>query len=287
MAQILAVINQKGGTAKTTTSVALAAQYAHAGKRVLLIDVDPQANATLAFGVDAAALQQSVYDVLVREVPLDEVIVSTHISKLHLAPGHVNLSRTDINLADRERKQFRLKEAIAKSVHRYDHVIIDCPPSFGLLPVNALVAAEAVIIPLAPQYFALEGLKQVQVSIESIRKELNPALRIAGILFCLVDRRLKITVPAMDMVRAHYQGQALNTIVHMCAKVNESHLAGQTIFEYAPDCTAAIEYTALAEEVVQRMNSRSPEAQISESKPSSKSDTFWHDRFKRAFLANQ
>ena len=252
MAHVIAVLNQKGGTSKTTSSVALAGRFAAMGKNVLLLDVDPQANTTLALGIDAVQVEKSTYDILVRDARLDDVITSTPIPKLHLAPGKVELSRTDINLADRQRKQFKLKDALKAVADRYEYVIIDCPPSFGLIPVNALVAANGVIIPLVPGFFALEGLKQVQGSIDNIRRELNPQLTITGILFSMVNPRLKITQPAIDMVRAHYQDQVFKTMIHVCSQLNESQVMGKSIFEYAPRSKAAVEYIALADEVIER-----------------------------------
>jgi len=254
MAHIFAVINQKGGTAKTTTAVALASKLALLGHRVLLVDLDPQANTTISFGIDSTALEKSTYDVLVRGAALDEVIVSTGIEKLHLAPGQVELSKTDINLADAEEKQFRLKNALQKVEERYEFVFVDCPPSFGLIPVNALVAATGVIVPMVPQYFSLEGLKQVTTSIDSIKKELNPNLDITGILFCIVDMRLKITEPAIQIVRRHYGEKVFNTFIHVCSKINEANMMGQSLFEYAPKSRAALEYSALVEEILKKVN---------------------------------
>lgn len=253
MTHILSVINQKGGTAKTTTAVTLGAQFARVGKRVLLVDLDPQANATIAFGVDAARVEKSTYDILVRGAGFSEVAVASGLDRLDLAPGHVDLSKTDINLADRDGKQLVLKNALAEVAGRYDYILIDCAPSLGLLPVNALTASTGVIIPLVPNYFALEGLKQVQESIRKIRAELNPNLEITGILFCMVDARLKITLPAMEMVRNFYGKQAFQTVIRICNKLNESQIMGKPIFDYAPRARAAVEYAALAEEIAGRV----------------------------------
>lgn len=253
MTQIIAVLNQKGGTGKTTTTLALGCRFAQLGHKTLLIDVDPQANLTLGLGVDAARLEKSSYDVMVRDLPAEQAIVSTNIALLNLLPGKTELANTDINLGDRHRRQVRLKDALEPIKDAYDFILIDCPPSFGLLPVNALVAADGVLIPMVPNYFALEGLKQVQESIASIRVELNPGLKITGILFSLVDSRLKITQPAMDMVRQYYPDQPFATAIHNCAKINESQILGDSIFTYAPKSRAALEYGQLADEVLARI----------------------------------
>ena len=253
MAQIISVINQKGGTAKTTTTVNMAACLALKGNRVLLLDMDPQANATLYLGVDPMAVTKSIYHVLIHEEPLESILLSTGIPTMHLAPGSVDLSKTDINLADRDRKQYRLADALAPILSKYDYVFLDCPPSFGLLPVNALVASKKVIIPMVPQYFSLEGLKQIDISIKNIRQNLNPELDILGILFCVVNFQLRITQPSIDMVRQHFTDQVFNQAIRICSKLNESGLAGKSVFEYDAKSRAAVDYSLVVDEMLDKI----------------------------------
>jgi len=249
---VIAVLNQKGGTAKTTTVVTLASKFALMGKKVLIIDVDPQGNASIGLGVDINALEKSMFDVLVRKTPLDDVIVSTYDDRLHLAPGHVDLSKTDVNLADEDFRQFRLKAAIQAVGNRYDYIFVDCPPSLGLIPVNALVAATSVIIPVVPQYYSLEGLKQVINSIESVKVALNSKIEILGILFCMVNSRPKLTQTTIDLVRGHFGNQVFNTLIHISSKFNEASLLQESLFEFDPHSKVAKEYASVAEEIIER-----------------------------------
>jgi chromosome partitioning protein len=258
MTHIFAVVNQKGGTAKTTTAVAVASKLALMGKRVLLVDMDPQGNSTMSFDIDVTLLEHTVFDALVHGIPMQNILLSTTIKGLHLAPGNVSLSKTDINLADKDRKQFRLKDILQGLLPFYDYMLIDCPPSYGLLPVNALVASTGVIVPMVPQYFALEGLKQIANSIENIRKELNPGLDITGILFCMVDSRLKITDPTIRMVRDHYHKKVFDCTIGICSKLNEANLMGKSIFEYDEQSRAAKEYAVLVDEILQKTQNGYP-----------------------------
>jgi chromosome partitioning protein len=252
MAHVISVINQKGGTAKTTSAVCIASRFAQRGKRTLLIDADPQGNAGQSLGVDGFTLERTLYDVLVHDVPLREIIVATSQDKLHVAPSQVSLSKTDINLADVDGNQFRLKEALEDVRGRYDYIIIDCQPSFGLIPVNALVASAGCIVPMVPQYFALEGLRQINASLDRIKQELNPNLELYGIVFCVVDRRINLTTQAMEMVEEHYKEQVFKSRIHLCSKLHETVLTGESIFLYAPECRGAKEYSALVDEIAER-----------------------------------
>lgn len=252
MAEIIAVINQKGGTAKTTTSVNISACLAEKGNRVLLVDMDPQGDAGLGFGIHADQLETSMFSVLVQGLSLKENIYSTNILNLDLAPGGRDVARTDINLADQEDRHARLLTAIECVRDIYDYIIIDCPPSFGLLPLNALVAAQQVLIPMAPQYFSLEGLKQVMISVRRVRESYNPSLQIAGILFCLVDKRNRMSRPSMDMVKAHFPGLVLKTKIKLCPKLNESNIAGKPVIYYASHSHGAQDYRSASKEIEDR-----------------------------------
>ncbi len=253
MARVISVVNQKGGTGKTTSVINISACLCHMGYKTLIIDMEPQSNATLYLGIDPLSLEASMYDVLLKDaVNIGDIILSTNIENLHLAPAQVSLAKTDINLADKPNKQYRLKEKLSDIKPRYDYILIDCPPSLSLLPINALAASDEVIIPLQPKYLSLEGLKQLRFSLDKARNELNPSLKTLGILFTMVDMRPKMTKHSMDLVREHFGDKVFNSIVRVCSKFNEAPIAGQSIFEYAPKSKGAEDYKNVTEEIINR-----------------------------------
>jgi len=255
MARIISVVNQKGGTGKTTSVINIAACLSQKGYKTLIVDMEPQANATLHLGVNPLSLELSMYDVLLKEaLNLNDVILSTSIENLHLAPAQVSLAKTDINLADKPNKQYRLKEKLSAIKSSYDYILMDCPPSLSLLPINALVASGEVIIPLQVNYFSLEGLKQLKSSLDRTKEELNPSLGILGILFTMVDTRLKMTKPSMGLVREHFGSKVFGSVIRICSKFNEAPITGQSILEYAPKSKGAEDYKNVAEEIVERGN---------------------------------
>lgn len=252
MGRIIALTNQKGGTGKTTVSVNLSVGLAKRKLKILLIDLDPQHNATLSLGIDSMDLPASTYEVLLREAALEETLINTPISNLTLAPAKVELSSADINLANEARYQFRLRESLNPVAKQYDYIVVDCPPSLGLLTINALVAADNAIIPILCDYLSLEGLKQLFTSIEKIQKGLNPGLKILGILPNMVDFRLNITKESLNLVRNHFKGLVFKNLIRTCVKVKEAPSFGRSIFDYAPHSTGAKEYTKLVTEVIRR-----------------------------------
>lgn len=255
MARIISVVNQKGGTGKTTSVINISARLARMGYKTLIVDMEPQANATLCLGINPLALEISMYDALLKEaVSLNDIIVSTSIENLHLAPAQVSLAKTDINLADKPNKQYKLREKLTNVKPRYDYILIDCPPSLSLLPINALTASLEVIIPLQPKYLSLEGLKQLKFSLDRTRDELNPSLKILGILFTMVDMRPKMTRHSMELVREHFGDKVFNSIVRVCSKFNEAPIAGQSIFDYDPKSKGAEDYKNITEEIIKRGN---------------------------------
>ena len=197
----LAIVNQKGGTGKTTVSVNLAVGLAKRKFKTLLIDLDPQHSATLSLGINSMDLSASIYEVLLREAALKEILIKTAISNLTLAPARVDLSNADINLANEARYQFRLKESLNPVAGHYDYTLVDCPPSLGLLTINALAAADNVLIPILCDYLSLEGLRQLITSIEKIQKGLNSNLKVLGILPNMVDFRLNISKESLNLVK--------------------------------------------------------------------------------------
>ena len=255
MTRIICVINQKGGTGKTTTAINVSACLASKDYKTLIIDIEPQANASLALGVDIHMLERTMYDVLLEDsVGLDDIIAKTTTKNLMLAPTHVDLANTDINLANRKDKQFRLKDKIATMRSKFDYILIDCPPSLSLLPLNALVASKEVIIPLQADYLSLEGLEQLISTIDKVRDNFNSGLKLLGILFCMVDGRMKMTKKSIETVKEHFNELVFTTMTGLCVKLKEAATFGQSIFEYAPKSKGALDYRNITEEIIQRGN---------------------------------
>jgi len=253
MRRVICVINQKGGTGKTTTTVNISACLANKGYRTLIIDIEPQANASLSLGVDISTLKKTMFDILLEDdMGLDDIIIETTTKNLMLAPTHVDLANTDINLADRQDKQFRLRDKIAKMREEFDYILIDCPPSLSLLPLNALTASKEVIIPLLADYLSLEGLEQLMFTIDKVRHNLNPEIKVLGILFCMVDRRMRMTRESIETVKEHFSELIFNTQMRLCVKLKEAAVFGQSIFEYAPKSKGAEDYKNAAEEIIRR-----------------------------------
>lgn len=248
----LAIVNQKGGTGKTTVSVNLAVGLAKHKFKVLLIDLDPQHSATLSLGIDSINTAGSIYDVLLKETNLRDILTDTSVSNLTLAPAKVDLSNIDINLANEARYQFRLRESLNRVAGHYDYTLVDCPPSLGLLTINALAAADNVLIPILCDYLSLEGLKQLITSIEKIQKGLNSNLKILGILPNMVDFRLNITKESLSLVKNHFKELVFKNLIRTCVKVKEAPSFGKSIFDYAPKSTGAKEYASLITEVIRR-----------------------------------
>lgn len=269
MARVISVVNQKGGTGKTTTVISIAAYLAKKGFKTLIADMEPQANATLYLGLDPELFEISMYEVLLREsVDINDIILTTNMSNLDLAPAQVSLAKTDLNLANASKKQFRLKDKLFTARMKYDYIVIDCPPSLSLLPINALAASDEVIIPLQPEYLSLEGLKQLSHSLERAKTELNPHLKTLGILFTMVDMRTRMTRHSMGLVKDYYGDLVFNTKIRLCSKFNEAPIMGQSIFEYDPKSKGAEDYRSLTEEILKREAAFTTERLIIPKQPS-------------------
>jgi chromosome partitioning protein len=251
MGTVYAIANQKGGVGKTTTAVNLAACVAEAGYETLLVDIDPQCNATIALGVGKDA-PQTVYDVLVNEVPLDAVVVPTAIERLALGPSGPDLAGATVELPRLAGSELRLRDALAAVRSRYAFTLLDCPPSLGPLTVNALVAADRVIVPVQAEYFALEGLAGLLDTLGLIQRELNPRLTVAGMLLTMYDGRTRLAQDVEREIRQHFPELVFDTVIPRNVRVGEAPSFGKPVIHHDPHCAGADAYFELAKEVAAR-----------------------------------
>jgi len=251
MPKIICIANQKGGVGKTTTAINLAASLAAAEKRTLLIDCDPQANASSGVGIDrAAARAKNLYHALIGEVPLEDVIMGTSIPTLAVAPSNQDLIGVEIEFISIENREKQLRHLLRDADRPYDYMIIDCPPSLGILTINALVAADDVIIPLQCEYFAMEGLGHLLNTIRLIKARLNPPLSMAGILLTMFDTRNRLSHLVADDVRRHFGDKVFKTIIHRNVRLSESPSHGLPIMLYDIKSRGALSYLELAKEIL-------------------------------------
>lgn len=250
--KILAIINQKGGVGKSTTAVNLAAALGALNKEVLLVDLDPQGNATSGFGIDKRALEACVYNVLLGETPVEDVILSCVAQGVDVLPSTISLAGAEVELVNEMARENRLKSALGSMRGRYDYILIDCPPSLGLLTINALVAADKLLIPIQCEFYALEGVTKLLDSMKRVKNILNPSLDIFGIVMTMYDSRTNLANQVVNEVRSFFGDAVFDTQIPRTVKLSEAPSYGQSILDYAPENKGAVAYNDLAREVIAR-----------------------------------
>jgi chromosome partitioning protein len=248
--KILSIANQKGGVGKTTTSVNLGACLAYIGKRVLLVDIDPQGNATSGVGIEKAEVEQCIYDVLVDDVDAKDVIKATSVENLYAIPATIQLAGAEIELVPTISREVRLKRALGEVKDQFDYIIIDCPPSLGLLTLNALTASDAVLIPVQCEYYALEGLSQLLNTVRLVQKHLNQDLKIEGVLLTMLDARTNLGLQVIEEVKKYFQDKVYKTIIPRNVRLSEAPSHGEPIITYDAKSRGAEVYLDLAKEVI-------------------------------------
>lgn len=252
MGKTVSIFNQKGGVGKTTTCVNLAAALGAKGKKTLLVDVDPQGNSTSGVGVDKADIEYSTYDILINKVPARGIMTETGFKNLFLLPANMNLAGAELELAETEERFYALKKAIAPLVVDFDFIIIDCPPSLGLLSLNALTASDTVIVPLQCEYYALEGLSQLLSTVRTVKQHYNEHLEMEGVLFTMYDSRLKLTQQVIAEVEKYFPGKTYKTMIPRSVKLAEAPSYGEPIIYYEKYSKASFAYKKFADELLKK-----------------------------------
>jgi chromosome partitioning protein len=252
MGKIIAIANQKGGVGKTTTSINLAASLGVLEKKVLLIDADPQANASSGLGIDVESLELGTYQVLEHSISAKEAIVKTDSPNVDIIPAHIDLVAIEIELVDKQNREYMLKKSLEEIKDDYDYILIDCAPSLGLITLNSLVAADSVIIPIQCEYFALEGLGKLLNTVKSIQNIHNPELDIEGLLLTMFDSRLRLSNQVVDEVRKHFSSMVFETIIRRNIRLGEAPSYGESIIDYDATSKGAVNYINLAQELLKK-----------------------------------
>jgi chromosome partitioning protein len=250
LVRVIAIANQKGGVGKTTTSVNLSACLAELGKKVLLVDIDPQGNSTSGLGFNKSAIKRCIYDALVNDVPVEEMLLQTEIPNLTLLPATIELAGAEIELVSIMSRETKLKRALDKVKYKFDFVIMDCPPSLGLLTINSLTAANSVLVPIQCEFYALEGLTQLMNTISLVQKNLNPALTLEGVVLTMFDARTNLSIQVVDEVKNHFRHKVYQTIITRNIRLSEAPSHGQPVIKYDPRAKGSEVYYDLAREVI-------------------------------------
>ena len=256
MGQVIAVANQKGGVAKTTTVVNLADALCRLGKKVLVVDLDPQGNATSGLGIDRRKLKHCIYDVLINQIPAESLLITTKFGGLAVLPATINLAGAEIELVNMVARERKLSGALQYLRQRYDYLLIDCPPSLGLLTLNGLTAADSIIIPVQCEYYALEGLEQLLNTFQLVRKHLNPDLQLLGVVLTMYDSRTNLSAQVVDQVKEYFGAKVFGAIIPRNVRLSEAPSHGKPISYYDGKSKGAEMYRFLAENVIERCGGR-------------------------------
>jgi chromosome partitioning protein len=260
MGRILAISNQKGGVGKTTTAINLGASLASSERRTLVVDIDPQANAGSGLGIPTRELERTIYDVLLGEATFEEVVRKTDLKYLDILPANRDLAGAEVELVQLDRREFRLRDVLARQRKNYDFILIDCPPSLSLLTINALVAADAVLIPLQCEYFALEGISELLNTIDLVKQGLNPSLEIEGVVLTMFDPRLSIAHQVAEEARKHFQAHVFETVIPRNVRLTECPSYGKPIVLYDVRSKGCESYLSLARELQHKKRPRAKSA---------------------------
>ncbi len=252
MGKIISLANQKGGVGKTTTAINLSASLAELGKKVLLVDADPQANASSGLGIDIRELDFTIYECLIDQIPTSQAIVSTSVENLWLIPSHIDLVGAEIEMLNIENREQIIRNILTPLKDEYDYILIDCSPSLGLITVNALTASDSVIIPVQSEYFALEGISKLLNTIKIIKGKLNPGLNIEGFLLTMHDTRLRLANQIFDEVKKHFQDMVFETVIGRNVRLSEAPSHGMPILQYDPESKGTTYYIDLAKELIEK-----------------------------------
>lgn len=252
MATVISIVNQKGGVGKTTTTVSLSAYIGKKRKKVLMIDLDPQGNATSGLGIDKGKIENSTYDALVNETPISEAILPSTAKNVDICPTNINLAGAEVELVSAMSREMILKNAIAEVKDNYDYIFIDCPPSLGLLTINALTASDEIIVPIQGEYYALEGLTQLIDTINIVKKKLNPNISILGVVLTMFDRRTQLTRQVKEEVENYFGDKVFKTLIPRNVRLAEAPSHGEAIADYDPNSKGGKAYEELAKEVIKR-----------------------------------
>lgn len=251
MSKIIAIANQKGGVGKTTTAVNLSSCLAVKGKKVLIIDIDPQGNTTSGLGIDKTKIKRSIYDVIINEIPVEETFLKTKVNNLTLSPSNIQLAGAEVELVSVISRETRLKQALENVKDKFHYIIIDCPPSLGLITVNALTAADTILVPIQCEYYALEGLSQLMNTVRIVQKHLNPELKVEGVVLTMFDARTNLSIQVVDEVKKYFGNKVYRTIIPRNVRLSEAPSYGLPIILYDNKSKGAECYMDLADEVIE------------------------------------